>query len=115
MQKHPLGVDVADLQPQSFTQTQATRVDGNQTNTMVQGGHTVKDLADLIGRENDREFELSIGPDQFNFLGPGTVEGFLPKEFDGAEGLGGSLAGNFLLSFEIDEVLPEFLGRDQVR
>ena len=37
-----------------------------------------------------------------------------PEQFDGTDGLGGSLAGQFLLRFQIEEVLPEFFGGDQV-
>jgi len=48
-------------------------------------------------------------------VGPEALEGFLPKEFDGADGLSGSLAGDLLLGLEMDAILADFLGRDQFR
>jgi hypothetical protein len=45
---------------------------------------------------------------------PGLAEGFFPEELDGTDGLRGSLASEFLLRFQVEEVLPEFFGGDQV-
>jgi len=42
------------------------------------------------------------------------LEGFLPEEFDRTERLSGTLAGEAPLGLEIDEVLTELLGADQV-
>jgi len=39
VQEPALGVDVADLQAQAFTQTQAAGVDRRQTDAMIQCGH----------------------------------------------------------------------------
>jgi hypothetical protein len=100
---------------QSFAQAQPTRVDRAQANAVIQGFDLGQDLAHFLGGEDDRQLELRIGSDQLDFRGPGLAEGFFPEELDGANGLGGSLAGEFLLGFEIEEVLAEFFGRDQVR
>ena len=54
------------------------------------------------------------GAGKLQFRGPGALEGFLPEEFDRAQGLGGALAGKAPLGFEMDEILAEFLGADQV-
>jgi hypothetical protein len=43
------------------------------------------------------------------------LEGLFPEELDGAQGLGGALARELPLAFEIDEVLAKFFGADQVR
>lgn len=42
-------------------------------------------------------------------MGPGALEGFFPEQFDGADGLGGSLAGKFLLALKVDAILAELL------
>jgi hypothetical protein len=114
VQEHALCIDVLDLEVQPFAQTQAARVDGEQTNAVIQGGNLRQDLANFLGGEHDRELELRIGPDQLDFGRPGLAESFFPEELDGADGLSGSLAGQFLLGFEIEEVLAEFFGSDQV-
>ena len=82
---------------------------------MIQERHPRQHAAHLGGGENDRQFELGIGADQFQLGRPGPAEGFLPEELDGAEGLGGSLPGDLLDGLEVDAVLAELLGRDQVR
>jgi len=114
VQEHALGIDVADLQPKAFAQTQAAGVDGGQTDAVIQEGNTSQHAARLRGREDDGQFELSIGADEFHLGRPGTAEGFFPEEFDGAERLGGSLAGDLLDGLEMDEVLAELLGGDLV-
>ena len=114
VQEHALGIDVEDLQLEPFTQTQAAGVDGDQTDAMIQKGDASQDTSHLGSGEDDGQFELGIGTDQFDFGRPGLAEGFLPEEFDGAESLGGSLAGDLLDGLEVDEVLAELLGRDLV-
>jgi hypothetical protein len=42
------------------------------------------------------------------------LEGFLPEELDGAQGLGGALTGEAALGFEMDEVLAEILAAEPV-
>jgi hypothetical protein len=114
MQEHPAGIHVAHLQVQSLTQTQTAGVESDQGDSMVQGGDAAQDLAHLLGRENDRQLESGLGPDQFQLRWPGPPERFLPKEFDGAQGLGGSLAGDLLDALEMNEILTQLLGRDQI-
>lgn len=114
VQEHPLGVNVADLEPQAFAQTQAAGVDADQTDAVVQEGHASQETAHFGGAQDDRQFELGIGTNQLDLGGPGTLEGFLPEEFDGAEGLGGGLAGDLLDGLEVKEVLAELLGRDLI-
>jgi len=114
MQKHPAGIHVAHLQVQPLTQTQTAGVESDQGDSMVQGADTAQDLAHLLGREDDRQLESGLGPHQFQFRWPGPPEGFLPKEFDGAQGLGGGLAGDFLDALEMNEILTQLLGRNQI-
>jgi hypothetical protein len=114
VQEPALGIDVADLEVQAFAQAQAAGINGDQANAVIEGSDLSQDLAHFLGGEHDREFELRIGSHQLDFGRPGLAEGFFPEEFDRADGLGGSLAGEFLLRFEMEEVLTEFFGGDQV-
>jgi len=114
VQEHPLGINVADLQLEPFPQTQATGIDGDQTDALIQEGDARQHPARLGGREDDGQFELSIGANEFDLGGPGTAESFLPEELDGAEGLGGSLAGDLLDRLEMDEVLAQLLRGDLI-
>ncbi len=81
---------------------------------MIEPRHQVQDTAHLFRREDDRQLELRVGASQFHFLGPRTVEGLFPEHLDGADGLRAGLAGNFLMLFEMDAVLAEVFGREQV-
>jgi len=114
VKEHPLGVNVADLEVQAFAQAQATGINGDETDAMVQGGHASQDAAHFGGGEDDGEFELGVGADQIEFGGPDAFEGFLPEEFEGADDLGGGLAGDLLDGFEMDAVLAELLGGDEL-
>jgi hypothetical protein len=79
---------------------------------MIQGGHGREDAAGFGSGEDDGEFELGLGADQLKFGGPDAFEGFFPEELEGADDLGGSLAGDFLDGLEVDAVLAELLGGD---
>ena len=109
MEEHPFSIDVLHSQSQPFAQAQAAGIDGGQADSMIQSFDRSEDLPHLLGREDHGEFQLRIGPDQFDFLGPGTAEGFLPEEFDGAQRLGGRLPRDLLLGLQEDEILPEFI------
>ena len=39
MQEHALRIDVADLQPKPFAQTQAAGINGDEADPMIQGGN----------------------------------------------------------------------------
>ena len=43
-----------------------------------------------------------------------ALEGLFPEELEGADDLGGGLAGDLLVRLEMDAILAEFLGGDQV-
>jgi hypothetical protein len=43
------------------------------------------------------------------------VEGLFPKELDGADGLGAGLAGNLLVGLQMNAILANVFGGDQVR
>ncbi len=76
---------------------------------MIKALHLGQDLADLRGGEDDRQLELGIGPNQFQFCGPLALEGLLPKELESADELGGGLASDFLDRLEVDAVLADLL------
>jgi len=82
---------------------------------MIQGRHGREHAAHFAGGEDDGQFELGIGADQFQFVGPGAFEGFFPEKFEGADDLGAGLAGDFLFGLEMNAILAEFLGGDPVR
>lgn len=115
MKKHAFAVDVADFNFDAFAQAQTARVNGGQADAMVESLNLGEDLADLLGGEHHREFELRVGADQFDLGRPGLAERFFPEDFDGADGLSGSLAGDFLVNLEVEEVLAQFFGGDPLR
>ena len=47
-------------------------------------------------------------------MGPLTLERFLPEEFEGANDLGAGLTGDFFDRLEVDAILAELFGGDQV-
>ena len=114
VQEHAFGVDVADLQAQAFAQAQAAGIDQGQADPVIEGDDAGQDPAHFGGREDDGQFELGIGPDQFQFVGPLAAEGFLPEELDRAEGLGGGLAGDPFDGFEVEEVLADVFGGELI-
>jgi len=114
MQEHPLGINVADRQAQSFAQTQAAGINGAQADAMIPRGHAREDGADFAGGKDDRQFELGIGADQFQFVRPGALQRFFPEQFDRANGLGAGLPGNFLFDLEMKAILADLLGREQI-
>ena len=82
---------------------------------MIQRFDQSQDAAHLWAGKHDRKFELGIGPDQLQFVRPDTVKGLFPKEFDGADGLGTGLARHLLVSFEVNAILSDIFGREQIR
>jgi hypothetical protein len=114
VEEHALRIDVPDLEVQALGEPQAAGVNGGQTDSLIEVWDTGQDVADLPGREDDGEFELGIGPDQFHLGGPGTLKGLFPEDLDRADGLGGGLAGDLPFGLEMEEVLAELLRGDQV-
>ena len=57
---------------------------------------------------------MGVGASELDLGRPGLPEGFFPEKLDRAEGLSGGLPGELLFDLEVKEVLPEFLGSDQV-
>ncbi len=115
VQQHAPGIDVAHLQVQSFTQTQSAAVNGDQCSFVVQNGDAAEDGANFLGREDDGQFELRLRAGQLQLRRPNPPQGFLPKQFDGAKSLRGSLAGDLLDAFQMNEILPQLLGGYQIR
>jgi len=114
VQEHPFGINVADGQPEPFAQPQAAGINEAQANALVQGRHPGQNAAHFGGREDDRQFELGIGTGELEFVGPDAFEGLLPEALEGADDLGAGLAGDFLFGLEMDAVLAELLGGNQV-
>ena len=112
--EHALGINVAHFQTQAFAQAQAAGIDRDQSDAVIEGWNGREDAAGFGGGEDDGEFELGVGADQLEFGRPDAFEGFLPEKFEGADDLGGGLAGDLLDRLEMDAVLAELLGGDQV-
>ena len=81
---------------------------------MIQRRHTGHNATHLGGAEDDGQFDLGIGPDQLHFMRPGAAQGFLPEHFDRAQGLGAGLAGHLPVGLELDELLANLLGADEL-
>jgi len=113
VEEHAFGIDVAHLEAQSFAQAQAAGVNEQQADMVVRRGHRGEQAADFGGGEHHGQFELGVGPDQFQFVGPDAFKRFFPEEFEGANDLGAGLAGDALVRFEMDAILAELLGGDQ--
>ena len=45
---------------------------------------------------------------------PDALEGFFPEELEGAESLGAGLTSDLLVNLEMDKILTDLLGGDQV-
>ena len=114
VEEHAAGINVADLDAQGFAQTQAAGIDEGEADAMIEGGDGGEDAADFNGGEDDGQFGLGIGADEFQLVGPGAFEGFLPEKLEGADDLGAGLAGDFLFGLEMNAILAEVLGGDQV-
>ena len=103
------------MEAQPFTQAQAAGVNEQQADMLVRRGHRGEQAADFRGGEHHGQFELGVGPDQFQFVGPDSFKRLFPEEFEGANDLGAGLAGDALVRFEMDAILAELLGGDQFR
>jgi len=112
VEEHPSAINVAHLQVQTFAQTQSAGVKSDQGNALVEGGSAGKDEANLLGGEDNGEFETGLSANQFQFRWPDSPEAFLPEELDGAKSLGGGLAGDFLDALEVDKILAQLFRTD---
>jgi hypothetical protein len=81
---------------------------------MIHGGNRDDNATHFRGGEHDWKFELGIGASQFQFVGPGPLKGFLPKQLDGANGLGAGLPSHLLVGLEMNAILTNIFGREQV-
>ena len=114
VQEHAPGVDVAHLQLQAFSQTQAAGIDRGQADAVIQALDFGEDIADLRPGKDDGQFELGIGADQLQFVRPRALKSFLPEELESADELSGRLASDLLDGLEVDAVLAHLLEGDQL-
>jgi hypothetical protein len=82
---------------------------------MIQGGNRGEDFSHFGGGEHDGQFELGIGPSQFQFVRPGALESLFPKQLEGADGLGAGLSGDLLVGLQMDAILSKVFGGEQLR
>ena len=67
-----------------------------------------------MSREDDGEFELRSGADDIQFMGPGAMEGDLPEDFDGTEGLVDGGIGELFDGLEVNEVRLDLLEGEKI-
>lgn len=115
VQEHALGINVGDSQAQPFAQTKTAGVNEDEADAMIKRLDLRQNPAHLGSREDDGQFELRIGANQLQFVRPNALEGFFPEEFDGADGLGTGLAGDLFVGLEVNAVLADLLGGNQLR
>jgi hypothetical protein len=114
VEEHAFRIDVAHLQLETLSQTQAAGIEGEEGDAMIQGGNTGQNAPHLRSREDDRQFELGIGANQLELVRPEAFERFLPEQFEGADDLGAGLAGDLLFRLKMNAILAELLGGDQL-
>ena len=73
----------------------------------------VEQAAHFLSGQDDRQFEVRIGPEDLEGLRPLSLQRFFPEEFDGAEGLRDGGAGQFLVFLEMDEVETQLVRGDR--
>jgi len=112
VQQHAPGVDILDCQPQALAQAQAARVDRGQGGAMIGQLDFGKEQPHFLRRKHHRQLELRLRAHQLHLDRPGPAQRFFPEQFDGADGLGGGLAGDLFVALEVDEVLAELLRCD---
>lgn len=114
VEEHSFGINVADLQAQTFSQSQTTGINGGETNAMIERSYQGDDAPDFRSGKNNRKFELGIGTDQFDFMWPDAFECFLPEDFGGANELRAGLPGELLFGLEVNAILSDLFRSDQV-
>jgi hypothetical protein len=114
VEEHSFRIDVAHLKANTFAQSQAAGINGGETNAMIKRGNQGNDAPDFSSGKNDRELELRIGADQFDFMRPDAFKCFLPEDFDGADDLRAGLPGELLFGLEVNAILAELFGSNQV-
>src|SRR2546425_5835607 len=113
-QEHPLRIDVANPQEQTFTESQATGINRGQTNPVHRSAHARENLSDFLPAQDHGQF---LFPPRAQELkgGPVTLEGVLEQELDAAQSDGGGGTSHFLFQGEEQEVATQFFLRDEVR
>ena len=114
VQEPAFGINVRDLEVEAFAQSQTAGVNGAQADPMIQGGNRRQQTAHLGAGKHHRQFELGIGARQFQFMWPDSVEGLLPEQLDRADRLGAGLTGDFADGLEMDAILADVFGCQQV-
>ena len=114
VQEHPRGIDLGDGQAAAFIQTQATDINGGQTDPVNGFAHTGQDLSDFLPAQDHGQFLLSGRTQEFEG-GPISLEGILEEELDAAQRDGSGGPSDFAFQGQMEEVTPQFLLSDEVR
>jgi hypothetical protein len=109
----PRAIDIGNLKMGSLLQPQTTGVDRRETGPIALQPDEAKNLTNLIGTEDDREFLLAGRTNQVE-SGDVSFENLLEEELDATQGNGGGRAGEFLDILEKEKILSELFLRDQI-
>jgi len=113
VQEHAVAVDIGNLQGSAFGQSQPAGVDGGQADAMAEHVDAGEGSADLIEAQDGGQGFDALGLEETNG-GPVPLQGMLIEELDSTEGNGTGHPGPSGDIGAVEEILPQFLIRDQV-
>ena len=114
VQEHAVAVDVRDLQGPAFGQSQPAGVDGGQTDAMAEHVDAGEGSSDLTKAQDRGQGLDPLGLEETNG-GPIPLESMLIEELDSTEGNGTGHPGPAGDIGAVEEILPQFLIRDEIR
>src|SRR5207249_308215 len=88
MQQHATAVNIAGMQQEALTESQAAGIDGRQASPVDRSAHATQNALDLLAAQDHGQFLFLGWTEQFQG-GPASLEGGLEQEFDAAKGDGG--------------------------
>jgi hypothetical protein len=114
MQQHATAVNIAGMQQEALTESQAAGIDGRQASPVDRHAHATQNALDLLAAQDHGQFLFLGWTEQFQG-GPASLEGVLEQEFDAAKGDGGGGAGDLFLQGQMEKVTTQFFFADLVR
>ena len=105
MQLHARTINLGDLKPDAFEQTQATGVNDAQADAVVRASDVLNDAPDFLWGKDDRQL-LRDGRTEHVAERPGALEGVGVEELDAIEGNVAGVGGDPFLVAQIQEIRP---------
>ena len=109
-----VAVDIGNLQGSAFGQSQPAGVDGGQADAMAEHVDAGEGSSDLTKAQDRGQGLDPLGLEETNG-GPIPLESMLIEEFDSTEGNGTGHPGPAGDIGAVEEILPQFLIRDEIR